>query len=240
MWRLFGSNFRSAALCLGPAAALVHVAPTAQCVKSKHAAAEHAKKEEARRNQYAEAMEYCNGDASKAYSASVQRVDDGEALRWPLISYRGLHDRLLGKVDNAQPFAHSAVLTVAEEADIVEACKDLNRHGQGIGRKELGKLVLESLELRPLVNRGRKYTPLSFNAKEMLQSAKVHQSWFVNFFANHPDISERQPCPEEIARAKWMTKGELSQAFRFSGWCTDQNWHPCRRQDRGSTACAEL
>ena len=128
MWRLFGSKFRSAALCLGPAAALGHVAPTAHCVKSKHAAAEHAKNEEARRSQYAEAMEYCNGDASKAYSASMQRADDGEAPRWPLISYRGLHDRLLGKVDNAQPFAHSAVLTVAEEAAIVEACKDLNRH----------------------------------------------------------------------------------------------------------------
>ena len=186
-------------------------------MKSKHEAAEHAKKEEARRNQYAEAMQYCNGDASKAYSASVQRADDGEALRWPLISYLGLHVRLLGKVDNAQPFAHSAVLTVAEEADIVEACKDLNRHGQGIGRKELGELVLESLELRPLVNRGRKYTPLSFNAKQMLESGLVHQSWFVNFFANHTDISERQPCPEEIARAKWMTKENSLKHFDFLG-----------------------
>ena len=129
------------------------------------------KNEEARRTQYAEAMEFCNGDASKAYSASMQRADDGEAPRWPLISYRGLHDRLLGKVDNAQPFAHSAVLTVAEEAAIVEACKDLNRHGQGIGRSELGQLVLESLELRPLINRGRKYTPLSFNAKQVLESS---------------------------------------------------------------------
>ena len=47
--------------------------------------------------EYAEAMQYCNGDPSKAYSASVQRVDDGEALRSHLIAYRGLHDRLLGK-----------------------------------------------------------------------------------------------------------------------------------------------
>ena len=107
-------------------------------MKSKHAAAEHAKNEEARRTQYAEAMEYCNGDASKAYSASVQRDDDGEAPRWPLISYRGLHDRLLGKVDNAQPFAHSAVLTVAEEAAIVEACKDLNRHHRRTVRERVG------------------------------------------------------------------------------------------------------
>ena len=76
-------------------------------------------------------------------AASILTSDDEQGLRWPLISERGLRERLTGKVDNAQPFKSSAVLTAAEEHAIVEACKDLNRHCQGIGGKELGQLVLE-------------------------------------------------------------------------------------------------
>ena len=215
MWRLFGGRIRVSALALAPAAALGHSVPTASCVRSKHDAAEHAKNEAERRKQYDEAMAWCKEGSHTAYAASVLLADDGQGPRWPLITKQSLHTRLTGQVDNAQPFAHSSVLTMAEEADIVSACKDLNRHGQGISRVDLGHMVLESLELRPLVNRGRKYTPLSFNAKQMLESGVVHQSWFVNFFANHPDISERKPCPEEIARAKWMTKENSLKHFDF-------------------------
>ena len=58
-------------------------------------------------------------------------------------------------MDNAQPFARSAVLTVAEEAAIVEASKDLNCHGQGIGRKELGQEPCKKL-----VSAARQHTSL--------------------------------------------------------------------------------
>ena len=66
--------------------------------------------------------------------------------------------------------------------------------------KELGKLVLESLELRPFVNRVESTHLSPSMPRKCCSLPKVHQSWFVNFFANHPDISERQPCPEEMRK----------------------------------------
>ena len=192
--------------------------PPSWCVTaSKHDAAQRAKDEEARRKQYDEAMAWCTAKEKSAYAASILTSDDEQGLRWPLISERGLRERLTGKVDNAQPFKSSAVLTAAEEHAIVEACKDLNRHGQGVDRADLGRMVLESLELRPLINKGRKYEALSHNAKEMLKCGSVGQGWFTHFFAKHTDISEKSPCSEEIARAKWMTKENSLLHFKRLG-----------------------
>ena len=164
-------------------------------------------------------MVWCRETESTAYAAWARTEDDCQTPIWPLINAKGLKLRLDGLVNNDQPYAASAVLTPREEADIVDACKELNRHGQGVSRKELGNMVLESLELRPVINAGRNYTPLSHNAKEMVASGKVGSSWFTNFFAEHRDISERQPCPEEIARAKWMTKENSLKHFEFLGAC---------------------
>ena len=81
------------------------------------------------------------------YAASVLLAEDEQGPRWPLITKQGLHAHLIGKVDNAQPFAHSSVLMAAEKADIVPACTDLNYHGCGFVRRVLSKRLLKSLDL---------------------------------------------------------------------------------------------
>ena len=95
---------------------------------------------------------------------------DGNKL-WPLINRSGLQRRIDGEVDNTDPFAQHRTVTAREEADLVELCKELNRHGQGVNRTHLGAMVIDSLRLRAMLNRD--YTPLSHNTKEML--AAVHK-----------------------------------------------------------------
>ena len=170
---------------MGPAAAIGHVAPTAQHMRSRLEVEEKANNEEARRKHYAEVMAWCNGEAVKAYSASLQRADDGESLLAPLISYYGLYEHLPGKVGNAQSFAHNAVLTMAEEVAIVKACKYLNCHGHGFGRRDLSELVLESLDLRPLINKGRNYTP-----GQLIASKAVHWPDLCVFIDDYHKIIE--------------------------------------------------
>ena len=82
------------AACVGPLAALGHTSPIAHCTLSKHDAASHAKKEEELRKQYAEAMACVASGQCTAYGASKMLADDEQSLRWPLISRRGLTDRI--------------------------------------------------------------------------------------------------------------------------------------------------
>lgn len=215
MWRGPGTLLRSLVCRLAPGVAASQCAATSDCGRSKHDVAEAAKKEEQRRAQYGEAMAWCQENQCSAYAATQRKADGTDSSRWPLISERGLRDRLCGAVDNSRPYANKAVLTQAEDDAIVAACIDLSRHSQGIDRKSLGEMVLESLELRPLLNRGRHYIPLSVNAQNMLDTGKVGHEWFTTFFAKHPSIAERHPCAEEIARARWMTKANSLLHFQL-------------------------
>ena len=73
--------------------------PPSWCVTaSKHDAAQRAKDEEARRKQYDEAMAWCTAKEKSAYAASILTSDDEQGLRWPLISERGLRERLTGNL----------------------------------------------------------------------------------------------------------------------------------------------
>lgn len=139
MFRTLLRRVHVGALAVGPVAALSNASTPSWCVGSKHDAAQHAMEEAARRKQYDEAMAWCQEHGKTAYAASVRLGEDDSTL-WPLISEKGLRNRLSGKVDNAQPFKASAVLTFQEETDIVEACKELNRHGQGVDRADLGRI----------------------------------------------------------------------------------------------------
>jgi hypothetical protein len=216
MLNMLARNLRSAAFVAAPAITIlnVHASPTL-CV-GKHDAVSHAKEERERRIQYTAAMAWCAEDSKNTAYLAAKADEDGNK-KWPLISRRGLMDRILGKVNNSMPYEKNSVLTHDEELAIKEACKELNRHGQGIDRAQLGRMVIDSLELRPIVNRGRKYTPLSANAKKMLETGTVGQGWYTAFFAEHTDIKEKQPCSEEIARAKWMTKSNSLLHFERLG-----------------------
>lgn len=75
MWRLMGGRLRLGAACVGPLAALGHTSPIAHCTLSKHDAASHAKKEEERRKQYAEAMACVASGQCTAYGASKMLAD---------------------------------------------------------------------------------------------------------------------------------------------------------------------
>ena len=96
-----------------------------------------------------------NRQKRTAYAASILQLDGTDKLVWPLINAKSLKLRIDGKVNNETPWAAHRALTVGEEKDIVEAVKLLNLHGQGVDREQLTRLVMESLEMRPVLNRGR-------------------------------------------------------------------------------------
>ena len=223
MFRSLLRGPRISAFAFAPAAALLNTSASTFCGGSKADLKQKEKDEAARREQYAAAMAWVNADERRtAYAASVLKAEDGESKVWPLISERSLYNRLYNGVDNDQPFKAQAILTRQEELDIVAACKELNRHAQGIDRAQLGQMVLDSLRLRPLINRGRHYEPLSANARQMLKNEKVGQAWFTHFFAKPHGITEKRPCSEEILRAKWMTKENSVKHFAFLTACLER------------------
>ena len=188
---------------------------TAECTKAKSAAAEAQKEAAKKAAQYAEAMAWVKegGDDKRTpYAASVLLDADGKQ-RWPLVNKDTLARRLAGTVDNSNVYAKHDALTAAELKDIVEYCGEMNAHGQGIDRSELGERVMEILTLRPILNAGRHYTPLNQNARKILEAGGPQQGWFVDFFARHPQLSERVACSEEQLRAKWMTKAVSLKHF---------------------------
>ena len=140
MFRTIFRRFNVGALSFAPIAAFGH---TAACVgkKDQAEAAAQARDEALRRQQYDEAMAWCKETGKTPYAAEIRTLEDDKTLAWPLISRQGLLRRMGGTVNNAQPFASSADLTVDEEQALVEAFKELNAHGQGIGRAQLGRLV---------------------------------------------------------------------------------------------------
>ena len=208
---LFGAQTRRMLPRLAVCAAPLLQQMTAQCGgRSKHDQIEKYKVEAARAAQLKEATAWCDETGRKGYAAAHRKTDDGEWF-WPLVTEGSVNRRLRGEVDNEHPFAAKSVLTPKEEADLVATCKELNEHGQGIGREQLGKMVYDSLLLRPTLNEGRDFTPLSANAEKILTAGRVGKDFFTRFFADHEDLSERKACSEEILRAKWMTP-EVSQS----------------------------
>ena len=198
MGRLFcGSSLRAAA-CMAPLA----LRSPAQC--GKHEEVEKFKQEAERTRQLKEAVEWCQLEKKRGWAGSHRKDDDGEWF-WPLVSEGSINRRLNGKVELDHPYSSRSVLTPQEEADLVATCKELNSHGQGIKREQLGKMVLDSLILRPVLNEGREYAPLSHNAQQILKAGECGQAFFTRFFAEHKDLAEKRPAREEILRAKWMT-----------------------------------
>ena len=136
----------------------------AHCAKSKHADVERFKQEAAHTQQLKEAVAWCKANTKKGYPAS-HRVDDQD--KWYCVLAAGdrgpqlCNRRLSGAVDVDHPFPSCAVLTPEEEHDLVETCKELNKHAQGVDREQLGKMVYDSLLLRAELNAGRDSTPLS-------------------------------------------------------------------------------
>ena len=146
---LFGAQTRRMLPRLAVCAAPLLQQMTAQCGgKSKHDQIEKYKVEAARAAQLKEATAWCDETGRKGYAAAHRKTDDGEWF-WPLVTEGSVNRRLRGEVDNEHPFAAKSVLTPKEEADLVATCKELNEHGQGIDREQLGKMVYDSLLLRP-------------------------------------------------------------------------------------------
>ena len=184
---------------------IVATTKLAHCGTSKHAAASHSGNEEARAKQYEEAIAWCKANGKGGWAGANRVTDKGQDF-WPLVKSSSLDERLKGRVDNSDPHAARKALTPQEEADVVETCKILNRHGQGVDRKKLGELVIESLKLRPVLNAGRKYTPLNHNAQQIIAAGAPQDDFFTRFFADHTDITEKVAASEEMLRIKWMTQ----------------------------------
>lgn len=213
MWRLLSKRFLPHAAVLAPAALLQ---PPSLCGKSKHDTKQDVKDEALRASQMEEAMAWATANEKGAWAGAMRKDEYGKRV-WPLVSVAALERRLSGKVDNSNPFAKHQVLTPNEMRDVVETCKTLNSHGQGITREHLNNLVLDSLKLRHVINVGRNYVPHSHNAKQILASGHVGQGWFTRFFADNPTLTEKRPCAEEILRARWMTPTVSASHFEALG-----------------------
>ena len=179
------------------------------CAPSKHDEISRFKLEAERCAQVKDATAWCIENGKKAYAGSHRTDDDTMELIWPLVTEGSLKRRLSGAVNSDHPFAAHSVLTPQEETDLVATLKELNTHGQGIDREHLGKMVLDSLLLRPVLNEGRAFVAHSHNAKQILQAGQVGQNLFTRFFADYPDLAEKRPASVEILRAKWMTRISL-------------------------------
>ena len=175
------------------------------------------KNEEERRRQLDAAIEWSRTNGKKTGYPAVHLTDDDGKKVWPLISEGSVNRRLAGQVDSNNPFHKHQALTPQEERDLVETCKELNLHGQGIKREHLGKLAIDMLNLRPILNVGRDYTPLSANAKRMVERGEPSADWFTRFFAEHSDITEKRAGSEELMRAKWMTPRVSASHFEKLG-----------------------
>lgn len=208
-WRLRGfASLRAVAL---PAVA-AQVQQLTHCGGTRHSAVQKQKEAKAVEQQYEEAMTWCR-EHEKGASAGAYRKDEHGDWVWPGISQGSLFRRLSGTVDNADPHAARRALLPAEELSIIEVITQKNAHGQGIDRKELGHLVVETLSLRPVLNVGRNYVPLNQAALKIVQAGVPGQDWFAEFFARNPSITEKHACNEEVLRAKWMTPAVSSNHF---------------------------
>ena len=220
--RLGGASPWRLAACVAPLA----VRAPAEC--GKHEDVTRFRREADRCAQLRDAVEWCHENNKRGYAAWNRKDDEGQKF-WPLVSEGSCNRRLNGEVDFDHPFAAHSVLTPDEETDIVATCKELNAHGQGIGRKQLGKFVLDSLLLRATLNEGRAHTLLSHNARQIVEAGEVGQGFFNRFFADHPDIAEKRAAAEEILRAKWMTRevsashfGALTATLQKAGLLDDR------------------
>ena len=158
--RFFGAKMFS---CVLPRAALC-VAPLLQQSISacgKHEDVTRYKLEAERTTQMKQAaVAWCKAEGKNGYAASHRKGEDDDWL-WPLVTEGSVNRRLSGAVDVERPWQAHSVLTPEEEADLVETCKELNLFGQGVDREQMGKMVLDSLLLRPALNAGRDYTGLA-------------------------------------------------------------------------------
>ena len=85
-----------------PAAFAAHVGSNwavPQCGSRKAIAMQHYQEEQARAQQYAQAMEWCKTNGKGAWAAA-HRVDHDGTRLWPLINHGCLGQRLAGRVDN--------------------------------------------------------------------------------------------------------------------------------------------
>ena len=201
--------FRALSRCrtgwLGAAMAGCVCEKLSHCTISKHDAVEYRRTEDAQQQQYAEALLWCVTEEKQSYAADNRKDVDGNKF-CTLINRSGLQRRIDGEVDNTDPFAHNRTVTVREEADLVEVCKELNRHGQGVDRAHLGAMVIDSLRLRTTLNRGRDYTPLSHNTKEML--AAVHKGVYKSVHTGvHKGVHEGLHEGVPLSRGRGATQG---------------------------------
>ena len=213
MFRSLLRGPRISAFAFAPAAALLNTSASTFCGGSKADLKQNEKDEAARREQYAAAMAWVNADERRtAYAASVLKAEDGESKVWPLISERSLYNRLYNGVDNDQPFKAQAILTRQEELDIVAACKELN-HGQGIDQAA-GQMVLDSLRLRPLINRAGTMAALgkrAADAQEREGGAGVVHSLLRQAARHHGEAAVLGGDPP----GQVDDEGELGEALRF-------------------------
>jgi len=119
-----------------------------------------------KQQQINEALIYCNENKCREWKA----LNTG---RFPLIKYpKTNHRRLDGVVINEKEREYCSVLTIDEENQIVDHLKNKNRALQGMGRFELTRLIIHVLKVRKYGLKkfhGRKFTPLSIHAKNVLQ-----------------------------------------------------------------------
>ena len=149
-----------------------------------------------------EAVQWCRDNNKRGWSAIKSGL-------FPLVKkYTTIDNRLDGKVTHGAEREYCSILTSKEEESLVRYLKNKSRCLQGLNQKETSVLVLNILKTRQAVNKkgGRRFVPLSTNAKNALMREKVSRSFFSKLLTKHPGLLMKTPKKVDINRGFNVTR----------------------------------
>ena len=169
--------------------------------KTKHQAASYRGKINLNEQILAKAVEYCKQNNCRGYKAVKQggfNVDPRTI------------NRILDGANIGENKSHLSILTSDEENSIVLYAKNKNRCLQGITKKELSTVILNTLKYRMHANKTvknhRLYRKLSPNAVRAINTSKLSRSFWSRFMAKHPSLTQKRQGTVSMNRALNCTR----------------------------------
>jgi hypothetical protein len=128
--------------------------------------------------------------------------------RVPLVKRATLFRELGKRKQRGRQADLRSILSISEEAILVDYIMLKNQAAQSLSRAEIAKVIIQMLQLREAVNRrGGTIIPLSRAAKIVLANKAVSQAFFARFFADHPELKEGTATQTSQRRAGACTRG---------------------------------
>ena len=148
-------------------------------------------------------MQYCVEKNCRGCSAVKSGL-------FPLIKDRRTIDkRLDGKSGIGDEKEYCSVVTISEEKAMVRHIKNKNRCLQPINRKEVTRIIVNTLQIRRhvrAVTHGRVGKKLSRYAENVLAKKSLSKTFWKRFLVDHPDVTFKRPGNVSINRALNCTR----------------------------------